>query len=655
MAASTTVKVATQTGAAKDDVFNAVVSEDSLRSKLAVLDNDPGAAKLYSLVPLGGLASATQVPVVTQGMTARGAVVTLNADGTISYDGSALAASLQSLAAGESAIDTFEYIVRMANGALSTAKVTVAIGGVNDAPTLLSVAAVAILDSAADDTPAAIAGALAGSDVDHGAVLSYGLVAGSSAYGTLTLGANGQYSFLANADQIDALNAGATATASFVVNVTDEKGAASAPVTLQFNFVGANDTASISGNGAGQVAEDGTAAAAGALAVSDRDSGQSVFAAPAILAGTYGDFSFDAATGAWSYALRNDAANVQALNEGKQVVDSITVQSLDATASQLISIAITGSNDLALISGQATGAVTEDGVLSASAQLTVTDVDSGEALFGATTSVSAEFGDFTFDAATGTWTYALRADAANVQALNAGQHVQDSMTVNSVDGTGHLVVNVDIAGSNDIAVISGKTTGTVVEDANLSASGQLTIADVDTGEAAFGATTVNASYGEFTFDAGSWTYLLHNDAAAVQALEGGQIVHDTLTVASRDGSAQQVITVSIHGHNEAPPTVPAPPVPPAPPGPPASPVDDYMITFGKNGGGIKMNGHDTGSTVITGFDANDVLHYAANLHATTETVDNDTIIHFTVKDEGFDVILIGVTHLNAGQVAGVNA
>ncbi len=379
--------------------------------------------------------------------------------------------------------------------------------------------------------------------LDNGAVLTYGVLSGDSAYGSLTLGSNGQYSFQADADKLDALGAGVNASATFVVSVKDEQGAASAPVTLQFNLVGANDTAAISGNGTGAASEDGNGSAAGVLTVSDRDSGQSVFAVPAALAGTYGDFSFDAATGAWAYALRNDAANVQALNAGKVVEDSVTVSAIDGTATQTI--------------------------------------------------------------------------------------------------------RVDITGSNDQAIITGNATGTVAEDGTLAASGQLTIADVDTGEAAFGTTTVAATYGAFTFDGGNWTYLLDNSSAAVQALNANQTVFDTMTVASRDGSAEQQITVAINGAAEA--------VVPPSQQPPANPVDVYMITYGGGKVGVNANGGKYDSNVITGFDANDVLRYAANLTAVVEVINNNTVVHFSHNGNTFDITLVGISNVSAGQIHAVNA
>ena len=114
-----------------------------------------------------------------------------------------------------------------------------------------------------------------------------------------------------------------------------------------------NDAASITGSSTGAVTEDGVLTATGSLAVSDADSGQSHFQTPASMAGSYGAFSFDAATGAWSYTLDNAAANVQALNGGQVVHDTLTVTSVDGTASQQIDVTITGSNDAASITGRA--------------------------------------------------------------------------------------------------------------------------------------------------------------------------------------------------------------------------------------------------------------------------------------------------------------
>ncbi|MDG4908573.1 VCBS domain-containing protein, partial [Mesorhizobium sp. WSM4898] len=87
--------------------------------------------------------------------------------------------------------------------------------------------------------------------------------------------------------------------------------------------------------------------------------------------------------------------------------------------------------------------------------------------------------------------------------------------------------------------------------AALNASGQLTITDPDTGEAHVVAQTNAAGvYGDFSIDAdGAWTYT-GNDAH--NELTAGQVVSDTFTVTSQDGTATGTVTVTITGTNDNP-------------------------------------------------------------------------------------------------------
>jgi VCBS repeat-containing protein len=341
--ARTSVKVATQTGAAKDDSFAALATgldEDHASASLNVLANDPGAARLYSLAQdTSGLASTDQFPVFGTATLASGATIVMNADGTIGYSGNA--ASLQSLAQGESFTDSFNYTVRMANGALSTARVSVETAGVNDAP-------VAVADQNSGNEDTIIAGTVAGndSDVDHGAILSYSLDAAAAA--GLTFNADGGYSLDAGDDAYQHLAQGATTDVVANYTVTDEHGATGTS-SLTIQVTGVNDPASISGGATGAVAEDGTQAAGGTLAVSDVDDGEAGFQPVSAddLAGDYGDFTFDG--GAWTYTLRNGDANVQALNTGDTVSDTLLVTSLDGTASETINVSIAGVDELVVV------------------------------------------------------------------------------------------------------------------------------------------------------------------------------------------------------------------------------------------------------------------------------------------------------------------
>ncbi|WP_206192967.1 VCBS domain-containing protein, partial [Vibrio gigantis] len=87
----------------------------------------------------------------------------------------------------------------------------------------------------------------------------------------------------------------------------------------------------------------GDNSASGQLTVSDVDDGEAVFQEPASLEGTYGTFTFNASTGAWTYTL--DESKADALNANDAATDSLVVTSKDGTASETITVNITGSND----------------------------------------------------------------------------------------------------------------------------------------------------------------------------------------------------------------------------------------------------------------------------------------------------------------------
>ena len=591
MAAKKTIKVALKTGAAKDDFLSTDatgLSEDLLLASLNVLENDPGSARLYSLQQ--NLSGTCHMAKVNTAFSALGAQITINADGTIAYDASNVRNSLAHLAEGQLVTDNFVYTVRMGNGALSSALVTLQIAGENDIPELDSITPVNINDTAADDTPTAASGMLSGQDVDDGASLTYSLadmtdvdisVAGVQTkqmeYGTLTLHTGtGAYAFLADPDKIDALSAGSNQEIVFGLKVTDEYGA-SASQDLKLYLVGANDNAEIFGDTSGTANEDSTLPTSGALVVSDRDAGAVGFVTTTSLHGTYGDFTFNDTSGLWTYTLRNGDANVQALAFNQQVDDTLTVTSQDGTATQEIVVTVNGVNDSASITGTHTGSVTEDGTLTAGGTLGVTDPDDNPAnpLFQSvsTSALNGNYGDFTFNTATGVWGYTLRNSDANVQALGAGSSVSDVMTVTSQDGTTTQEIAVSVNGVNDSASITGTSTDSVAEDGDLTAGGTLGVTDIDDNPAnpifqSVSAAALHATYGDFSFNSstGIWTYALRNSDANVQGLALNQQVNDTLTVTSQDGTASRAITVTVNGAAEAstgggggttPPTDPA--------------------------------------------------------------------------------------------------
>ena len=140
---------------------------------------------------------------------------------------------------------------------------------------------------------------------------------------------------------------GSAVTTTFTISDRNSAGLTTTDSTTSVVATAVNDPATISGSAAGSVTEDGTLKANGMLAVSDPDAGQAGFQPPpsASLTGTYGAFTFDPTTGTWGYTLSNASQAVQALGAGQKVTDTLSVTSLDGTATQPITVTIIGTND----------------------------------------------------------------------------------------------------------------------------------------------------------------------------------------------------------------------------------------------------------------------------------------------------------------------
>ena len=109
--------------------------------------------------------------------------------------------------------------------------------------------------------------------------------------------------------------------------------------------------------------------------------------------------------------------------------------------------------------------------------LSTTDIDTGEARFKVLTDAMSTYGIYSIDA-NGIWTYNVDNSNSVVHALNTGETLTDSFTVQTIDGTSE-VVSITISGATDESV----SIGTVIEDGTLTASGDINIIDADTNNA----------------------------------------------------------------------------------------------------------------------------------------------------------------------------
>ncbi|WP_265572624.1 VCBS domain-containing protein, partial [Vibrio parahaemolyticus] len=142
-----------------------------------------------------------------------------------------------------------------------------------------------------------------------------------------------------------------------------------------------------------------------------------------------------------------DQSQVQQLDEGEQVQDTITLTATDGTQQNIV-IDITGTEDTPVVTGTFTGSVTEGNlgdVATATGTIAITDVDNGDEPVFSNTTATGTYGELVL--VDGKWTYTL--DQSQVQQLDEGEQVQDTITLTATDGTQQNIV-IDITGTNDV-------------------------------------------------------------------------------------------------------------------------------------------------------------------------------------------------------------
>ncbi len=508
------------TGSVTEDAGNTLMTSGSL----TVTDVDGGEASFTAETITGSYGS-----------------LTIDGSGSWSYSADNSLSAIQTLGDGDTLTET--VTVKSLDG--TTHDIVITINGTNDTAVITGADTGSVTEDAGNTLMTS--GSLTVTDVDGGeASFTAETITGS--YGSLTIDGSGSWSYSADnsLSAIQSLGDGDTLTETVTVKSLD---GTTHDIVITIN--GTNDAAVITGADTGSVTEDAgnTLMTSGILSVTDVDGGEASFT-PETVTGSYGSLTIDG-SGSWSYSADNSLSAIQSLGDGDTLTETVTVKSLDGTTHDIV-ITINGTNDAAVITGADTGSVTEDAgnTLMTSGSLSVTDVDGGEASFTPET-VTGSYGSLTIDGS-GSWSYSASNSHADIQALEVGDTLTETLTVKSLDGTTHDIV-ITINGANDAAVITGDDTGSVTEDASntLMASGSLTVTDVDSGEASFTPETVTGSYGSLTMASdGSWSYSASNSQADIQALGDGDTLTDTVTVKSLDGTTHNIV-ITINGTNDA--------------------------------------------------------------------------------------------------------
>ncbi|MNK48621.1 hypothetical protein D3C87_674560 [compost metagenome] len=508
-------------GQAGTDAIGNVLTNDT--------DIDAGDGKGVSKVALGPDTNLSQITDVPGGSTsANGAVIvglygtlTLGADGSYRYLVDNSNAAVQALRQGDTLTETFSYRVTDLGNLHDIAALVITINGSNDAPV------------AVDDT---------GTAVEAGGL------------GNTTLGSNATGNVLANDGDPDASNPDETRHVA----------------TVRTGTTGGTGTAGTLGSQ---------------------------------LRGDYGWLLLNG-DGNYTYVIDNDLAAVQALRLATDTLaDRFTYSLVDAAgASSLATITITiqGANDTPTavpdaaiaIEGidQASGTNPGGNVLTNDTdpdrngeQFTITGVSFGATSGTVGSAISGLYGTLTLNA-DGSYTYVLDNANATVQRLLPGENLVEAFDYQMRDLGGLAsaqTLTITIQGRNDTPLAVADT-GTAVEAGGANnttlgsnATGNVLGNDTDpesgnpderktvsavrtgTGTAGTLGSQLRGNYGWLTLNGdGSYTYVIDNSLAAVQALRTSA---DTLTDSfgygmtdANGASSSATLTIRIQGANDTP-------------------------------------------------------------------------------------------------------
>ncbi|MGZ8171748.1 MULTISPECIES: VCBS domain-containing protein [Methylobacter] len=289
------------------------------------------------------------------------------------------------------------------------------------------------------------------------------------------------WTYTVSASAVEYLAAGQTKVESFNITVDDQHGGI---ITKQIDVVitGTNDAPVVTAvDVTGAVTEMGTAVGnlsdSGIISFTDADlSDAHSLSSVTPSAGALGTLTANVSTdttgsgtgGAvtWNYSVA--ASAVEYLAAGQTRVETFTFNVLDGhggSVPRTVSVTVTGTNDAPVVTNTAAalvGSVKEDASLIATGQLSATDLDQGSVMtWSVQGNATGTYGAITVDN-TGKWVYTLNNNAANVQAMAAGESHNDVFTVRVTDDKGALVdqtVTVTANGSNETTL-----TGTLTVD-----------------------------------------------------------------------------------------------------------------------------------------------------------------------------------------------
>ncbi|MBL4834231.1 MAG: VCBS domain-containing protein [Pseudomonas sp.] len=442
--------------------------------------------------------------------------------------------SVRALGVGETLTEIYRYTVADDNGGTDTATLTITITGTNDGP-------IAIADSVSTTENSLLNGAVPpASDID-GTIANYALGTTVNA-GMLIFNNDGSYSFDTGPD-FDDLAVGDARDVTFTYTATDNDGAVSAEQTVTITVTGTNDIPMAVADTA--TTDENAILNAAVPAAFDVDGTIASYALGTTVTGGNLTFNND---GSYSFDPGTDFDDLAA-GASRDVTFTYTAIDNDGavSAEQTITITITGTNDIPV--AVADILTTEENTPLNGAVPAASDIDG--TIAGYTLGTTVTEGSLTFNS-DGSYSFDPGTDFDDL-AVGASRDVTFIYTATDNDGatSAEQTVTIKVTGTNDAPVAASDS---VTTDENAILSGIAPRASDIDGTIVSYALGTTVAEGNLTFNSdGSYSFDPGADFDDL-AVGASREVTFSYTATDNDGavSAEQTVTITVTGNNDAP-------------------------------------------------------------------------------------------------------
>ncbi|WP_313702492.1 VCBS domain-containing protein, partial [Achromobacter sp.] len=523
-----------------------------------------------------------------------------NGDGTWSYQLNNGLPAVQALNNGQTLTETIRYTITDADGDKSEATLTITINGQTDGPPVVTPVdsdgnVTSAHNSVVEASGATVTGSIgvsaeagitavtvAGRDVTGASAANPVVITTDKGILTVT-GYNAatgviSYSYKETGGADNHSAGDDSVRDNFTVKVTDLAGKSTSN-DLVIQII---DTAPVAKDDTASVTEDTATPINGNVLANDTLGADKSTVAITTTDAKYGKL-VDNGDGTWSYQLNNGLPAVQALNNGQTLTETIryTITDADGDKSEaVLTITINGQTDGPPVvtpvdsDGNVTSAhnsvlegsgATVTGSVGVSAEAGITAVTvAGRDVTGASAAnpvvITTDKGILTvtgYNAATGVISYSYKETGGADNHSAGDDSVRDNFTVKVTDLAGKSTSNDLVIQIIDTAPVAKDDTASVTEDTATPINGNVLANDtLGADKSTVAITTTDAKYGKLVDNGdGTWSYQLNNGLPAVQALNNGQTLTETIryTITDADGDkSEATLTITINGTNDAP-------------------------------------------------------------------------------------------------------